>query len=59
MAALAAIVHNPVLKAFYQRLRVQGKPAKVGFTAVMRKLVVLMNRLLKDPTFVLFSEHRC
>ena len=53
MAALAATVHNPILKAFYQRLRHHGKPAKVALTAVMRKLVVLLNRLLKNPDFVL------
>jgi len=53
MAALAAIRHNVILKAFYLRLRAHGKPAKVALTAVMRKLVVLLNRLLKNPNFVL------
>lgn len=53
MAALAATVHNPILKAFYQRLRQNGKPAKLALTAVMRKLVILMNRLLKNPHFIL------
>ncbi|MBL9188790.1 MAG: IS110 family transposase, partial [Opitutaceae bacterium] len=47
MAALAAVRHNAILKAFYQRLRDRGKPAKVALTAVMRKLTVLLNRLLK------------
>jgi len=51
MAALAATIHNPILKAFYQQLRARGKPAKVALTAVMRKLVILMNRLLKNPDF--------
>ncbi len=55
MAALAATVHNPILKAFYQRLRANGKPAKVALTAVMRKLTVLLNRLLKNPHFNLVS----
>lgn len=55
MAALAATQHNPILKAFYQRLRQNGKPAKLALTAVMRKLVILMNRLLKNPDFVLVS----
>lgn len=53
MAALVAARANPQLKAFYQRLRLAGKPAKVALTAVMRKLVVLMNHLLKHPNFVL------
>ena len=55
MAALAAIRHNHILKAFYLRLREKGKPAKVALTAVMRKLTVLMNRLLKNPHFNLVS----
>ena len=50
MAALVAARSNQQLKAFYQRLRLAGKPAKVALTAVMRKLVVLMNRLLKNPS---------
>jgi transposase len=52
MAALTATVHNPILKAFYQNLRTRGKPA---LTAVMRKLIVLLNRLLKNPHFNLVS----
>jgi transposase len=51
MAAVAAVRCNPILKAFYQRLRAAGKKAKVALTAVMRKLLVLMNHALKDPTF--------
>jgi transposase len=38
---------NPVLKAFYQRLRAAGKPRKV---AVMRKLLVILNSMLKNRT---------
>jgi transposase len=49
MAALVAAHTNDVLKTFYQRLRAAGKPAKVALTAVMRKLIVLMNHLLKHP----------
>ena len=48
MAALAAARANPPLRAFYQRLRAAGKKPKVALTAVMRKLVVLANTLLKD-----------
>jgi transposase len=53
MAALVAARSNRQLKVFYQRLRTAGKPAKVALTAVMRKLIVLMNQILKYPNFVL------
>ena len=53
MAALSASRSNPVLKPFYDRLIAAGKPAKVALTAVMRKLLVLMNHLLKNPNFSL------
>ncbi|HZL44693.1 MAG TPA: IS110 family transposase [Opitutaceae bacterium] len=53
MAALVAARYNPILKAFYQRLVAAGKPKKVAITAVMRKLVVLLNHLLKNPDFKL------
>ena len=48
MAAVAAIRTNPDLKAFYQRLRDNGKPSKLALTAVMRKLIVLANTLVKE-----------
>lgn len=53
MAALSAVRHDPILKAFYLRLRAAGKKPKVALVASMRKLVVLMNRLLKNPNFQL------
>ena len=53
MAALVAARCNQPFKVFYQRLTAAGKPAKVALTAVMRKLVVLMNHLLKNPTLEL------
>jgi len=53
MAAVVAARYNPILKAFYQRLVAAGKPKKVALTAVMRKLVVLLNYLLKKPDFML------
>ena len=53
MAALVAAHTNRQLKEFYQRLRAAGKPAKVALTAVMRKLIVLMNHILKNPNFAL------
>ena len=52
-AALSANRSNTVLKPFYDRLIAAGKPAKVALTAVLRKLIVLMNHLLKNPGFTL------
>ena len=49
MAALCATLHNPLIKAFYKTLRGRGKPAKVALTAVMRKLLLHLNSLLKPP----------
>ena len=50
MAALAASRHNPQLKAFYDRLRANGKKPKVALVAVMRKLIVMLNAILRDQT---------
>lgn len=48
MAALSAIEHNPPLGTFYDRLVSAGKPKKLAIAAVMRKLIVLANTLLKE-----------
>ena len=50
MGALVAARHNPVLKAFYQRLRQVGKAPKVALTACMRKLLTTLNAMLKHRT---------
>ena len=50
MSALSAVKHDRILKAFYLRLRAVGKKPKVALVACMRKLVLLMNRLLKKQT---------
>lgn len=55
MAATVAARFNPILKSFYERLRSKGKPAKVALVAVMRKLIVLANRILRDDQFILES----
>jgi transposase len=47
MPATVAIRHNPILKAFAERLKAKGKPGKVIIAAVMRKLVVLAFTILK------------
>jgi len=51
---LAAARFNPKIKAFYQRLVAQGKPKKVALIAAMRKLLIILNTLIKND--VLWSE---
>jgi transposase len=50
MATLVAVRHNPVLKAFYDRLLVAGKAKKVALTACMRKLLTILNAMVKQQT---------
>jgi transposase len=47
MATLVATKHNPVIRAFYQRLLAAGKPKMVAITACMRKLLTILNSMLK------------
>jgi transposase len=47
MSTLVAVRYNPVLKAFYERLRAAGKAAKVALTACMRKLWTILNAIVK------------
>jgi transposase len=48
MCAVSGIRCNPVLKAFYTRLKAQGKPSKVALTACIRKLLVTLNAMVRD-----------
>jgi transposase len=48
MPALVAMRFNPDLKAKYVQLIAAGKPAKKAITAIMRKIVVLANALIRD-----------
>lgn len=48
MAVLVAIKHNPQIKIFYDRLCKMGKAKKVALTACMRKLLVIMNAIVKS-----------
>ena len=50
MSTLVAVRYNPVLKAFYNRLRAAGKVAKVALTACMRKLLTILNAMGKHHT---------
>lgn len=48
MAALSAVRCNPVLRTFYQRLVAAGKPKKLALTACMRKLLSILNAMVRD-----------
>jgi transposase len=48
MATVAAVRCNPVIAAFYQRLRAAGKPPKVALTACMRKLLTILNAIARS-----------
>jgi transposase len=48
ICALVASRHNPVLKSFYARLLAAGKPKMVALTAVARKLLTILNAILRD-----------
>ena len=47
-AALVAMRHNPVIRDFYARLVAAGKPKKVTIVACMRKLLTILNAMLRD-----------
>jgi transposase len=48
MGALVATRHNPAIKGFYERLLASGKPKKVALVACMRKLLTILNALMRD-----------
>jgi transposase len=50
MAALVASRRNPVLAAFYRRLVAAGKPKKLALTAVIRKLLTILNAMVRNKT---------
>jgi transposase len=54
MATICAARFNPSIKQFYQRLLVAGKPKKVAIVACMRKLLTILNVMLKTN-----SSWRC
>jgi transposase len=50
MATLSAVRYNPALRTFYQRLRTAGKRPKVALVAAMRKLLTIVNAMLRHQT---------
>jgi len=50
MAAITAIRSNPVIRAFYERLKSRGKPHKVAIVACMRKILTILNAMVREST---------
>jgi transposase len=50
MAATTAIRYNPVIRAFYERLKSRGKPHKVAMVACMRKMLTILNAMVRQST---------
>lgn len=50
MATVAAVRCNPVLRAHYQRLKALGKPSRLALTACMRRLITILNAMVKTQT---------
>ncbi len=48
MAMMSAIQHNPVMKKFFNRLVAEGKHKKVALTACMRKMMTILNAMVRD-----------
>lgn len=59
MGALAATRHNLTLRAYYQRLRQAGKPPKVALVAVMRKLLTIINAMVKHQQSWQQPQYSC
>ena len=57
MAALVGTRCNPVLRAFYRRLLAAGKPKKVALTACMRKLLTILNAMMRTNTAWHYIDH--
>ena len=57
MAAIVAMRHNPVIRGFYERLLGAGKPKKVAIVACMRKLLTILNAMLRDQTMWNAARH--
>ena len=57
MATVTALTHNPVLRNHYQRLLAAGKPKKVAIVACMRKMLTILNAMVRDGTTWDLAKH--
>lgn len=53
MATLVATTYNPTIRNFYNRLLASGKPKKLALTACMRKLLIILNSILKNESSII------
>ncbi|MFC1896281.1 transposase [Thermodesulfobacteriota bacterium] len=51
MATVASLRHNPVMKDFYDRLIGAGNPPKLALIACMRKIITILNAMIRNPTY--------
>lgn len=57
MAAVTAIRHNKIMKVFYERLIANNKPYKVAIVAVMRKMLITLNQMMKEQKKWKFADN--
>ncbi len=51
MATMSSTIHNPEIRRFYQSLVARGKHKKVALTACMRKIIIVLNAMVRDGTY--------
>ena len=51
MAMMSAIQCNPIFKEMYQRLLAKGKPKKTAIIACVRKMIVILNSMVRDGVY--------
>lgn len=56
MAAVASLRHNSIIKDFYDRLIDAGKPPKLALAACMRKIITILNAMMKNRTYWIASH---
>jgi transposase len=56
MATLVATIYNPTIRNFYNRLLATGKPKKLALTACMRKLLIILNSILKNDPITICTQ---
>jgi len=59
MAAVSATKHNPVIRALYERLTNAGKAKKVALVACMRKLLIILNAIVRDRKPWVLNQDSC
>ncbi|WP_341531087.1 transposase [Nostoc sp. UHCC 0302] len=58
MGAVVAMRHNPVIKAFYERLVERGKSKKLALTAYVHKMLIILNAMVRDNLLWCISNYK-